>query len=92
MENYKEAYSDSLRAISIDDQFVKCFERLVKCCLALGDVDGAEKAIKKISKIKSMKNECKKFAKLCKKLRLYKAAIDKWYIFRNYKRAGKYYF
>lgn len=89
MKNYKQALCDSQHAISIDDQFAKGFERVIKCCIALGDVVGAEQAIKGMAKIGSMKNECKQFTRLCRRLHLQKEKIDKWYRDRNYRKAGK---
>lgn len=89
MGNYKEALNDSQRAVLIDKQYAKGFERVIKCCLALGDSSGAEQAIEKLAEIKSMKNECKKFTQSCKRLRLHKEASDKWLRVGDYKKAGK---
>ncbi|XP_055296760.1 dnaJ homolog subfamily C member 7-like [Sitodiplosis mosellana] len=56
MGDYKEALNDSQHAVSIDHKFSKGYERIIKCCLALGDIIGAKEAIKKLTSIGSMKD------------------------------------
>lgn len=87
MENYKDALNDGRKAISIDDKYTKAYERIIKCCLALGDVVGAEQAIEKLTKIGTMNEFCRKFAKLCTQLCSHNEKIDKWFGCQNYKRA-----
>lgn len=46
--NYQEALRDARKSILIDPSFEKGFVRVAKCCLTLGDLVGAEQAVKKI--------------------------------------------
>lgn len=46
--DFRSALADSKQSISLDSKFEKSYIRVVKCCLALGDLVGCEQAIKKI--------------------------------------------
>lgn len=53
LSNYTNALNDARFAVRIDPQFEKGYVRIAKCCLAMGDVIGAEQAIKKVLEIDS---------------------------------------
>lgn len=46
--DFKSALADSRQSIQLDSKFEKSYIRIVKCCLALGDIVGCEQAIKKL--------------------------------------------
>ncbi|KAG4066869.1 hypothetical protein HA402_012936 [Bradysia odoriphaga] len=46
--DFKSALADSRHSIFLDSKFEKSYIRIVKCCLALGDIVGCEQAIKKL--------------------------------------------
>lgn len=48
---YQEALRDARQSVSNDGNFEKGYVRVAKCCLALGDLVGAEQAIKKLLEI-----------------------------------------
>ncbi|XP_063700555.1 dnaJ homolog subfamily C member 7-like [Culicoides brevitarsis] len=48
---YNEALKDARQSVQIDPNFEKGYVRVAKCCLALGDLVGAEQAIKKLLEI-----------------------------------------
>lgn len=69
MGDYKNALNDGQEAIALDDKSEKGYECIIKCCLALGDIDGAEAAIEKISQIRSNDDICKQYKEQLKQLR-----------------------
>lgn len=46
--DFKSALGDSRQSIILDSKFEKSYIRIVKCCLALGDIVGCEQAVKKL--------------------------------------------
>ncbi|KAJ6647822.1 DnaJ like subfamily C member 7 [Pseudolycoriella hygida] len=46
--DFKSALADSRTSIFLDNKFERSYIRIVKCCLALGDIVGCEQAIKKL--------------------------------------------
>lgn len=46
--DFKSALADSRHSIFLDSKFEKSYIRIVKCCLALGDIVGCEQAVKKL--------------------------------------------
>lgn len=89
MGDYKGALNDSQYAVSIDDKFAKGYHRIIKCCLALGDVVTAEEATKNLAKIESVKSTCTNYRRQCKRLRSYSQKIEQYHSKRNFKRASK---
>lgn len=89
MGDYKGALQDSRHAISIDNQFAKGYDRVIKCCLALGDIIGAELANKKLSEIGSNNDICNKYDEQCKQLRSYGDKITQCYEKKDFRTAGK---
>lgn len=53
LNRYQEALKDARQSILIDENFEKGYVRVAKCCLTLGDLVGAEQAIKKLLEISS---------------------------------------
>lgn len=51
--SYQEALKDARKSVLTDENFEKGYIRVAKCCLALGDLVGAEQAIKKLFEISS---------------------------------------
>ncbi|XP_031343855.1 dnaJ homolog subfamily C member 7 [Photinus pyralis] len=48
LNNYQEALSDSRKAVQLDNSFIKGYQRIVKCSIALGDTMTADQAMAKI--------------------------------------------
>lgn len=46
LANYEEAYYDALQAIELNKNYTKIYDRAVRCCLMIGEIQGAEKIIK----------------------------------------------
>lgn len=93
MGDYKGALNDSQYAVSIDNQFYKGYERIIKCCLALGDISMAEQTIEKCTnkknKINTPKDMWKNYKTQCKQLRSYHAKIENYHRKQEFKRARK---
>ncbi|KAK7793735.1 hypothetical protein R5R35_007885 [Gryllus longicercus] len=51
LHQYKEALDDARKAIQLDPKFVKGYIRVVKCCLALGDIAAANNAISTVKEL-----------------------------------------
>lgn len=69
MGDYKGALKDSRDAVAIDDKFEKGYDRIIKCCMATGDIVGAEQTIKKLVEIGSNNDICNRYEEQCKQLR-----------------------
>lgn len=89
MGDYKGALKDSRDAVQIDDKFAKGYDRIIKCCLSLGDIVGAELAIKKLSEIGSNNDICNKYDEQCKQLRAIGEKIAQCYEKKDFRTAGK---
>lgn len=89
MGDYKGALKDSRYAISIDEKFAKGFDRIIKCCLSLGDIINAEQTIKKLAEIGSNNDICNKYEEQCKQLRAYEEKIGQCYEKKDYRTAGE---
>lgn len=89
MGDYRGALKDSRDAIQIDDQFAKGYDRIIKCCLSLGDIVGAEQANKRLSEIGSNNDICNKYEEQCKQLRNFDEKICQCYEKKDYRTAGK---
>lgn len=88
MGDYKGALKDCRDAIQIDDKFAKGYDRIIKCCLSLGDVVGAEQAIKKLSEIGSNNDICNKYEEQCKQLRGIGEKVGQCYERKDFRTAG----
>ncbi|XP_059220602.1 dnaJ homolog subfamily C member 7 isoform X1 [Stomoxys calcitrans] len=51
LSNYTNALTDARTAVQLDPSFEKAYVRIAKCCVAMGDIIGAEQAIKKIEEL-----------------------------------------
>lgn len=69
MDDYKNALKDGQEAVALDEKSGKAYECIIKCCLTLGDIDGAEAAIEKFSQIRSNDDICKQYEEQLKQLR-----------------------
>lgn len=69
MGNYEGALNDSQMVIALDHKSEDGYNCIIKCCLALGDIDGADKAISKLIEIGSNDNICRRYAERCERLR-----------------------
>lgn len=56
LSNYTNALNDARTAVRIDPEFEKAYVRIAKCCVARGDVIGAEQAVKRIEEIDPQSN------------------------------------
>lgn len=50
-KSIEQALQDAKRSVQLDDRFSKGYLRIVKCCLLLGDLVGAEQALRKIQEV-----------------------------------------
>lgn len=69
MGDYKGALRDGRTAVSLDVNSKEGFECIMKCCLVLGDVDGAEGASKRLNEIDPTNQIRKQYDGKCKQLR-----------------------
>lgn len=89
MGDYRGALKDSRDAVQMDDRFAKGYDRIIKCCLSLGDVVGAEQAIKKLSDIGSNNDICNKYEEQCKQLRSFGEKVGQSYEKKDFRTTGK---
>lgn len=89
MGDYRGALKDSRDAVQLDDRFAKGYDRIIKCCLSLGDAVGAEQAIKKLADIGSNNDICNKYEEQCKQLRSFGEKVTQSYEKRDFRTAGK---
>ncbi|XP_037048849.1 dnaJ homolog subfamily C member 7 isoform X1 [Bradysia coprophila] len=85
--DFKSALADSRHSIFLDSKFEKSYIRIVKCCLALGDIVGCEQAIKKL-----LENDPKNLAvnvelENCKQLRALEGKAFSSYNQKDYRTA-----
>lgn len=90
MGDYKGALKDSRDAVQIDEKFAKGYDRVIKCCILLGDIVGAEQTIKKLAEIGSNNDICNKYEEQCKQLRAYGEKIAQCYEKKDFRTASNY--
>lgn len=90
MGDYRGALKDSRDAVQIDDNFAKGYDRIIKCSLSMGDVVGAELAIKKLSEIGSNNDICNKYEEQCKQLRSLGEKVVQCYDKKDFRTAGEF--
>lgn len=88
MGDYKGALKDSRDAVQIDDKFAKGYDRIIKCCISLGDIVGAEQTIKKLAELGSNNDICNKYEEQCKQLRAFGEKILQCYEKKDFRTAG----
>lgn len=88
MGDYKGALKDSRDAIALDKKFEKGYDRIIKCCLSLGDIVGAEQAIKKLVEIGSNNDICSRYEEQCKQLRSLSEKTLQCYGKKDYRTTG----
>lgn len=89
MSDFKGALKDSRNAVLLDDKFAKGYDRIIKCCITLGDIVGAEQAIKKLAELGSNNDICNKYDEQCKQLRSIEDKIAQCYEKMDFRTAGK---
>lgn len=89
MGDYKGALKDSRDAVQLDDRFAKGYDRIIKCCLSLGDAVGAEQAIKKLADIGSNNDICNKYEEQCKQLRSFGEKVTQSYEKKDFRTTGE---
>lgn len=89
MGDYKGALKDSRDAIALDNKFEKGYDRIIKCCLSLGDIVGAEQAIKKLVEIGSNNDICSRYEEQCKQLRTLGEKTIQCYEKKDFRTTGK---
>lgn len=50
-KSIEQALQDAKRSVNLDDKFSKGYLRIIKCCLLLGDLIGAEQALRRLTDI-----------------------------------------
>lgn len=88
MGDYKGALKDSRDAVGIDMKFEKGYDRIIKCCLALGDIINAEQTIRKLVDIGSNNDICKRYEEQCKQLRTLDEKATQCYEKKDYRTTG----
>lgn len=88
MGDYKGALKDSRDAVTIDPNFEKGYDRIIKCCLALGDIINAEQTAKKLADIGSNNDICKRYEEQCKQLRILTDKATQCYEKKDYRTTG----
>lgn len=89
MGDYKAALKDSRDAVTLDEKFEKGFDRIVKCCLALGDIVAAEQAIKKLMEIGANNDAYKRYDDQCKQLRVLSEKATHCYDKKDFRTVGE---
>lgn len=89
MGDYKGALKDSRDAVAIDAKFEKGYDRIIKCCLALGDIINAEQTIRKLVDIGSNNELCKRYEEQCKQLRALDEKATQCYERKDYRTTGR---
>lgn len=69
MGEYQKALVDARYCLQLDDKFEKGYIRVLKCCIALGDLFGAENAVKKLQELDPTNNAIAPDIEILAKLR-----------------------
>lgn len=85
--DYKSALEDARRSVQLDPKFEKGFVRIAKCCVALGDVVGAEQAIKSTLEIDVTNKQVAAEIQNCKNLRTHSTTATNCFKQRDYRTA-----
>lgn len=85
--DFKSALADSRQSIELDNKFEKSYIRIVKCCLALGDIVGCEQAIKKILETETLNAAVNVELGNCKQLRALEEKAFSSYKQKDYRTA-----
>lgn len=67
--DYKSALEDARHSVYLDPKFEKGFVRMAKCCVTLGDIVGAEQAIKKTLELDVSNKQIGTEIQCCRQLR-----------------------
>lgn len=89
MHKYKRALQDSQRMIEIDQNFTMAHDRLARCCLILGDYDGADKAIETLEQNNYDADKCSAYKSICNEVRSKENEAKKRFISKFFYSAGK---
>lgn len=88
MGDYKEALRDSQSAVALDKKSKNALERITKCCLMIGDIDGVEIAIKNLIEIYPNNENCKQYQEQCKQFRSLVDMAVQYYEKDNFQKSG----
>lgn len=70
LENYTAGLEDAQHAVRLDESYVKGYLRVLRCSLALGDVDVAERAIRRLHELNVNSSIIKNDIEKCEQLRM----------------------
>ncbi|KAF2903680.1 hypothetical protein ILUMI_02475, partial [Ignelater luminosus] len=51
LNNFRDALEDARKSVQLDQSFIKGYQRIIKCGIALGDIMTAEQAVKKVKEL-----------------------------------------
>ncbi|XP_030382781.1 dnaJ homolog subfamily C member 7 isoform X2 [Scaptodrosophila lebanonensis] len=83
--NYNSALSDARNAIRLDPKFEKAYVRVAKCCVALGDIIGAEQAVKTVAELDPQSTALSSEQQAVQKLRQLETTIQTNYDTQAYR-------
>lgn len=90
IRNHKDAIKDGQRAVALNSTFTDGYEYIIKNCLQIGDVDGAEKAIKKLTEIGSNPDITNGYERELTALKLFVQMATQCYEQNEFQEAGMY--
>lgn len=85
MGDNANALIDSRKARELNSRRIQGCYHTIECCLSLGNINGAEKAIQSLAHIGSNKDICDKYGKKCEQLRQFLKCYEK----NKFQKAGK---
>lgn len=88
MANYTDAVKEGRAAVRLDEKSEKGYECILKCYLALGDIAGAEHAIKRLVEIGANQKIREPYANQLKELRTSGDKAMETFEKKDFKKAG----
>lgn len=89
MGDYEAALKDSKMIIAIDSTSEDGYICIIKCYLALGNIDDTKAAIDKLIQIGSDNNLCRRYAKRCERLRSLLVMATKCFETQDFQATGR---
>ncbi|KAM7351329.1 tetratricopeptide repeat protein 2 isoform 2-T2 [Cochliomyia hominivorax] len=83
--NYTNALRDARTAVRLDPKFEKAYVRIAKCCVAMGDIIGAEQAIKRIEELDAQSNSVNAEKQAVQRLRQLEQKLQPNYEAKEYR-------
>lgn len=87
--DFEEGLKDSQMVISLDSQSEDGYNCMIKCCLALGDIDNAMQAINKLIEISSNNSISRRYVERCEQLRSLLVMATKCFEEQDIRATGK---